>query len=475
MRPLITFIFLSIYSCLSAQQILQNSLIELSQSPFYKHASLGICVRSINDQALLAEIAKDKLYIPASTLKLMTTLAAKFTLGDEYRFVTKLYHDGIIHEDGTLYGNVYVIGNGDPSFGGGRIPGNANLDEVTNKMVDFIRQTGILRIDGDIFSVVDSEIVSPIVDSWQWNDIGNYYATGIWPININENIYNIYFNRDKALGETATIAYTEPYVPALTHQSFVKIDSSHKSDNAYIFGSPHHYDRYILGSIPQGSGLYKIKGSLPDPPLFFAYKLYAALLKVGITAKNYNTTVRKDGELVFIGEHLSPTLKEIMKVTNEKSHNLYAEGLLHALGCHGTEACIEKLYTIISSLGIDKENLQIVDGSGLSTKNLISPDDLTTFLAKMANILPISDILDIIPKVGESGTVKNLLTESPAKGKMWIKSGSMENILCYAGFAQGLSGKYVSFAIFLNGSISKTTKENKIELEKILEAIYKFS
>ena len=475
MRPYNIFFFLVLSVYLSAQQTLQTYLNDLNHTAFFKHAVLGVSVRTVSDHTLTADLAKDKLFIPASTLKLVTTLTAKNILGDGFKFVTKIYHDGIIYEDGTLHGSIYIIGNGDPSLGGGRIPGNASMDEVINKVVVFIRQLGILKIQGKIISIVPSTDVSPVVDSWQWNDIGNYYATGLWPININENFYNIYFDRDKNLNDTATIAYIEPFIPELTHTSYVTIDSSHKSDNAYIFGTPFQYKRYVNGSIPQGKGLFKIRGSLPDPPLFFAYKLYTKLAKAGIEAQSYATSIIQPSNLVYVGEHLSPTLNDLIKVTNEKSHNLYAEGLLHALGGRDTDENIERLTTFLNSLGIDHNGFQLSDGSGLSTKNLISPDALTTFLVKFAQILPLDVILNLLPKVGESGTVINLLSHSPAKGKMWVKSGSMENILCYAGYAQGKSGHYVAFTVFLNGSISKTTKENKIELEKILDAIYNFS
>ena len=86
-----------------------------------------------------------------------------------------------------------------------------------------------------------------------------------------------------------------------------------------------------------------------------------------------------------------------------------------------------------------------------------------------------SDIPNLMPTVGERGTVKNLLAQSPAKGKMWAKSGSMDKTLAYAGYCRTASGKLVAFSVMLNGSVARTMKENKIELEEILDAIYRFS
>ena len=87
----------------------------------------------------------------------------------------------------------------------------------------------------------------------------------------------------------------------------------------------------------------------------------------------------------------------------------------------------------------------------------------------------VNEIATLLPRVGVEGTVKSLLTNSPAKGNMWVKSGSMDKILTYSGYCKAASGRYIAFSVFLNASTAKKKNENKVELEKILDLIYRFS
>lgn len=475
MRFYLFLLFYALPYLAFGQGTLQDILTEMAKSPFYLHANLGIAVQDVTDRKVIADINKDKLFIPASTIKLITTLSARHLLGENYRFTTGLYYDGNITDEGTLQGNIYIIGNGDPTLGSSRISGNPTMEMILNIFAERITQAGIRCIEGEVIAIAKENMQPPIGDSWQWNDLGNYYATGAWSINVNENLYNIYYNHDMEPGEKAQISYIEPYIPRLMIESHVTTDSAHTADNAYIFGAPFTYDRFIKGTIPQGKGLFKIKGSIPNPPLFFAYRLYALLHHMGISVDNYNTESTKKDGLTCIFEHSSPPLKDIIKITNDQSNNLYAEATLKALGGKDITENVQIMLDNLQSMGLDTYPFNMEDGSGLSPRNLISPDLMASFLAKQSQYLGDVDFKNILPTVGESGTVKNMLGNSPAKGRMWIKSGSMEKILCYAGYARAASGRLITFAVFLNNSQAKTFKENKTELEKIIDTIYRFS
>ncbi|MBP6569597.1 MAG: D-alanyl-D-alanine carboxypeptidase, partial [Saprospiraceae bacterium] len=112
--------------------------------------------------------------------------------------------------------------------------------------------------------------------------------------------------------------------------------------------------------------------------------------------------------------------------------------------------------------------------SGLSARNLMSPDFLTSFLLLYGKDKSMSELENLLPPAGKRGTVKNILLQSKAKGNMLVKSGSMDKILTYSGYCKTVSGRMVSFSVFLNSSTAKKMKENKTELEKILDAIYRF-
>lgn len=477
---LINFFF---FSSAGTQNELQNKINILVNSGFYKHANIGISVRDTKTGELIADIEKDKLMIPASSLKLLTTLASLDVLGSNFRFKTRISYDGILHADGTLQGNIYIEGSGDPCLGSDRIPGVLSSDALILKIADDIKKAGVVCLEGNVIadeSVFNSFPVSP---TWQWNDLGNYYASGAWGLNINENLYNIWYDRNGPVGSLTKVAFYEPNIPNLQIQNEVIVGNRYSGDNAYIFGGPYNYGKRVVGSIPQGKNLFKIKGSLPDPPLFFAYRVLKALEQCKIGGYTFKTMFRDDGTKKMrkeISLYESPDLKTIVRYTNEVSINLYAESILKTLGAiklnNGSgSGGIDIIKKYIKNKGLDATPLIMEDGSGLSTRNLITPDLMSNFLSEYLQNIDFNVLKEILPAAGERGTVRQLLTGSPAKGKVWLKSGSMDKILTYAGYCETASGKIVSFSVFLNNSIFAKKYQNKAELEKILDAIYRFS
>lgn len=462
---------------------LQNAIDQIAQKPFYKHASLGISVRDLTNGELKASLDKDRMLMPASSLKLITTLIGCELLSPEFRFETNVSYDGVIENDGTLKGNIYIEGSGDPTLGSNRIPGNMDAETLFKQIVTDIRACGILCIEGNI--IADESVFNsfPISPSWQWNDLGNYYAAGAWGLNVNENEYSIYYNRSGPIGSVSKIVYFEPFVPNLELSNEVTIDSSNTGDNSYIFGGPYHYGKRVVGTIPQGRNLYKIKGSLPDPPLYFAYRIFEELAKRDMGGHHFKTQYHPSNTKSArkkISSYLSPQLKTIVRYTNDYSINIYCESILKTLGFKkrnsgaGSDG-IEVINAYLKTKGLDTAPLHMEDGSGLSSRNLMSPDFMAEFLQVYLAGKDIGSIVNMIPLAGERGTVKNILSQSKAKGNIWLKSGSMDKTLTYAGICKGASGRFTSFSVFLNASPAKKNKENKIELEKILEAIYRFS
>lgn len=467
----------------TASAAMQDKFNKISATDFYKYANLGISVRDVKSGAIIGQLEKDKMLVPASCLKLITTLSGRQILGSEFRYETKITHSGFIDIDGTLKGNIYIEGSGDPTFGSDRIKGNLNGDDLFAKIIKDIKAFGITCIEGDI--VTDESIFNsfPISPSWQWNDLGNYYAAGAWGLNVDENEYSIYFHRNGPVGGPTRIAYFKPFVPNLQLQNEVTIGESDSGDNAYIFGGPYHYGKRVVGTIPQGKNLFIVKGSLPDPPLYFSYRLLKELEKNDMGGHNHKTQYHPDknsSNRKQIISYFSSPLDEIIKLANDRSINIYCESILKTIGLRKRKAGaggegIAAIKDMMVDQNLEIRALHMEDGSGLSARNLLSPDFLTNFLCNYVKDKNINEVTALLPRVGLEGTVKSLLANSPAKGNMWVKSGSMDKILTYSGYCKAASGRYVAFSVFLNASTAKKKNENKAELEKILDVIYRFS
>ena len=462
---------------------LQTRINASVASSAFKYANIGVAVIDIETGKTLAGINQNKVLVPASAQKVITTFAALELLGDDFEYVTKIAHDGRIQADGTLEGNLYIIGSGDPTLGSSRFKEVLNFEDLLKSLVDEIKAFGITCIDGDIIADESFLHSFPVCPSWQWNDLGNYYASGAWGLNINENQYLVAFDKRGVVGRRPRIKYYSPEIPGLQFSNEITVDSSNTKDNAYIFGGPNNYFKRIVGTIPAGEGNFYIKGSIPDPPIFAAFQLHTKLKKANIPSNGYSSIYdplevkklkRKD-----ILSIKSPPLRTILKSANYRSVNLYCESLLKTIAKHKghTGSGGHGLYEInkfLHRLKVDTKGIHLEDGSGLSVRNNISPHGLAAFLQRMTQKRELSELTSLLAVGGRNGTVAGMFKGSKAAGNVYLKSGSMNRILTYTGYVQCKSGKWVSFAVMANG-FDLDAKKMRRKLQKVITNIYLFA
>ncbi|NNK89234.1 MAG: D-alanyl-D-alanine carboxypeptidase/D-alanyl-D-alanine-endopeptidase [Saprospiraceae bacterium] len=477
-------LFLSLYCLLtwvipgqSQNEVLQSLIDRTLDDNIFEHANASVCIAEVESGAILAGHRAHKVLVPASSLKLFTSFCGLVYLGPEYRFKTSLEYDGALKDDGTLEGNIYIKGGGDPTLGSNRFDSVLDFDDLMNDMYNAIRKAGINCIKGNIIadeSVFDSYPVAP---SWQWNDLGNYYASGAWGLNINENQYFVHFGNREIIGALAEIKKVYPSVKGLKLSNEVTIDSSHTGDQAYIFGGPYNFGKRIVGTIPQGKGLFTIKGSIPDPPEFAAERLSIKLDKENVQSSGVSTLYRENKSArSLIKEYSSPSLKDIVAKTNISSLNLHSECILKMIGLNerGQGSGQNGIAAIKSKLrfyGIDPEVLHIEDGSGLSARNLISSASMALFLAEITQEINLEILLETLAIGGYNGTVGNMFNKSGARGNVWLKSGSMTGIQSYSGYIKAKSGKWLSFSVIINGFSAKGSIVRR-KLNDLIAEIY---
>ncbi len=458
---------------------LSKDLNTFTTSSIFKHANLSVSVVDIDADTTVVDHRGDKVLTPASSLKLITTLTALKKLGPKFQFTTKIGYTGRITDEGILEGDLVVVGGGDPTLGSGKIDGNPDLDEVTAQIVNSIISSDITCISGKI--LIDESIFDsyPIAPSWQWNDLGNYYASGAWGLNVNENQYYIYFKDRGQIGTRPTLQSTYPHIPNLDLSNEIIVDSSHTGDQAYVFGGPYNYQKRIVGTIPQGQSTFSIKGSIPDPPTFYASYLQKALTKANIQSEGINVRFRKDKKLKVnaLDTIVSPDLSSIISVANRESNNLYTEAMLKMMGKQyngqgSGQNGLASILKLMRDYGLDTKSVQLNDGSGLSARNLISTASIAYFLSNIAQDIGQENCINHIPRGGYQGTVRGMFSGSNAKGKIWIKSGSMQGVQSFSGYIQSKSGNWLSFSIIANGFSAKNSTVRR-KMENFLTQIYK--
>ncbi len=451
---------------------LQKEVIELFSHKAFKHASIGLCVYDFNCKKIVVDINAEKTLIPASTLKVLTCFTALNHLSADFEYETKISYSGRL-KNGVLKGNIYIQGSGDPTLGSGKL-GAKHTKELIKEIVKTIKAKGIKSITGKVIadeSIFDSFPISP---SWQWNDIGNYYATGAWGININDNLYTAFFGDRKKVGDQPILKGTNPVIPGMSISNELTLDSAGTEDQAYVFGGPYNFKKRIVGTIPVGKGSFSIRGAIPDPPLFFAQSIATSLkrngIKTGGAESQYHSKHKKRNTIITIN---SPKFGEIVRECLFKSNNLYCESILKTMAYdkykQGTGGYgIKMIFDLMAKLGLDANSLHMEDGSGLSVRNGVSPMLLAKFVGEYGNKFDQIKIADYLPKMGRQGTVRGL----NIKGDVWGKSGSMHDIQCFTGIIEDKNGYAYSYSIMVNRfDIEQSSMVTK--LTKILNLISK--
>ncbi|MGB7978602.1 MAG: D-alanyl-D-alanine carboxypeptidase/D-alanyl-D-alanine-endopeptidase [Chlamydiales bacterium] len=369
--------------------------------------------------------------VPASCMKIVTTTAALHLLGAESRFETYLEYDGVLDE--TLEGNLYIRGGGDPCLGSDRIPGSLSWKEQIEVWADAVQKLGIRNIVGKVIGDASRWERALAVPSWSWEDLGNYYGAGASALSFHENAYSLVFQPGKRVGEEAVILRTEPPLPTLVLQNEVKTGPEGSGDHACIYGMEFSPTQFVRGTIPAAAHEFAIRGAIPDPAAACASWLMEELKRRGIAVGQQKMAQQKERTVFHTSS--SPTIREIVHWTNQKSINLYAEHLLKKMGEvrqgeGSTAAGVRAVAGFWKSQKIELGGFNMIDGSGLSRKNLITATQLVEMLVMMkkSDLFPV--FLESLPQY---------------QGSIRAKNGTMSLVKGYAGYA----GK-IAFAILVN-------------------------
>lgn len=456
----------------------------LLQAPYMWGASFSLVVKDVQEGRTVYSYDTDRLQSPASVLKTVATATALEILGEDYRYPTTLEYDGIL-ENGTLEGNLYIKGSGDPSLGSSHFAPGQN--KFLSTWIAALQKAGIKHITGSVISdesIFDTEGVSI---KWLREDMGNYYAPGSYGISIFDNMYKLSLQTGAA-GTRPVLKGTEPDIPFIRFKNYLKA-APVSSDSAYIIGAPLDDVRYLYGVLPANREAYVLKGDIPDPALYLARYLTDQLQQKGIRVDGSPSCYRieveenrwKKGERKEIVTTYSPTLREIASVCNHVSHNLYADALVKTVGLQykprrnemissfGRGVQVVKEYW--EKKGLDVFPLRMNDGSGLAPADKVSAGFMGELLVYMATESAVSDaFIASLPQAGIEGSVRNFLKGSKLQGKARLKSGGITGVRSYAGYITK-DGKTYAVAVFSNNYSCPMSRMTRA-LEKLLLQLF---
>lgn len=431
-----------------------------------EYASFSILIRDLKTGRNLVSFNEKKAMISASLMKLVTTATALEILGPDYRFSTRFWITGSI-QNGTLQGDIVIEGLGDPTLGSKYFDARRPT-AVLQKIEAFLRKEGINEISGKILIFEGCFDPFRYPSKRLWEDMGNYYGAPPSGLSWRDNSFEVALQSSNNIGSVCEVVSVSPWVRNLAFRSFVT-SASHNKDSAYIYGVPGQPEWQIRGSIPVGRNHFTIKGALPEPGLSLGYEVSEIIHQVKnipvafIAHDDWRHSARQ------IGEIKSPLLSEIVKETNRKSINLFADHLLLTLGSTNDDSItsvwdkglweIERFW----NRRIDNAYISIEDGSGLSPLNKIS----SSFLVKMLEYIykegtNFKEFQNSLSQSGYTGTLKYMWRQPGLKGKIYGKSGSMQDVIGYAGYYFPDQGNPLVFSIIINNHDMETREVREI-------------
>ena len=420
----------------------REAISEILQDPDLPEAFWGIFVQDARTGRVVVSRNARKNFMPASTLKLLTSATALDVLGPEYRYTTRLYFFGDEGADGVLRGDLVIRGAGDPTFGS-----DLSSTDPMEAWADALAEAGVRRIEGRIIGDDGRGADEPYPEGWDVSHIATEsYAPAGGGLPWADNLVNVKL-AGTSNGSPASVEIDPPGFGSITAD--------------VVTGRSGLTVRRALGTddiVLDGGVSARYRGTLrlpvANPTLYAAAALADRLQKAGIAvqartvdADDLPTPLNYD-RAEPLQVTVSPTLDRIVERVLQESDNLYAEQLLRTVSPNGSlDGGIRRVLSFADEAGADTDGLNIVDGSGLSRKNLITPMALAAVLGEMRNHPASGVFMRALPTGGTPGsTLRSRLRGVPVRAK----TGSLLSVRCLAGYVDGPRGEPLIFVIMAN-------------------------
>lgn len=411
--------------------------------------------------------------LPASVMKVVTTAAALHHLGPEYRFKTTVLHNGK-HNNDTIEGDLIMRGGGDPRFS----------TETLWHIATQIKHSGINKITGDL--IIDTHFFDAYdrAPAWDVDRTQKAYDAKLGALSLNYNSIVVHALPGSKVGEQLNV-WLEPapsYIKLINNTKTIKrgkntVWASRRDSEEF----PGQVEMLVKGRLPIHSQKKVIRLNVENPARYTIETFRQLLQKAGVEINGVTKIAVIPTTGTELYSHLSEPLSLILKELNTFSNNFTAEQIIKTIaaerfGTPGSHAEGLKLVTdFLRIINVNTEGVVIADGSGLSRKNLMTTKAITDLLTAMYSRFDSGpDFITALRVLGTNGINSKRLSNSPAKGQIRAKTGTLNKVSTLAGYVAGNNGKVFGYALFLNNNRCGYWRADKIE-DKIVTAIYELS
>jgi serine-type D-Ala-D-Ala carboxypeptidase/endopeptidase (penicillin-binding protein 4) len=460
--------------------------------PRFAPAAWGIKIVSLDTGKTIFEQNPQKYFNPASNAKLYTTALALEHFGPDFRIKSSLYCGTKPDASGTLKGDLILYGRGDPTMAA-RLNGGDYLKGLDPLMAQLVN-AGVRRIEGDVVGDESYFAGPPFGAGWEWDDLQAYYGAEVSALTINDNALDLFVKPAERVGIPCRIT-TGPPTSFVTLINRTQTAPKGTGPRIVVYRPIGENIIYVSGRLPIDSSGYSNAVAVHNPAGLFVSLFKDALAARGIVVtgrtrvvdwKYREVTPLDFAKLIELGSVESMPLGDIVRETLKPSQNLYAQLLLLQVGNRGRqggtiissigpnppspasvvatvdspappndgrtdeEAGVELMQEFLSRIGVRKGDVLLEEGSGLSRRDVITPEATVALLSHMSRSRWADIYRSALPVAGVDGTLQNRMKGTAAAGNVRAKTGTLRYVYTLSGYVTTAAGERLAFSIMLN-------------------------
>ena len=441
----------------------------------------GILIVDLSSGKTLYELNPDHFFVPASNAKLFATALALNRLGPGFTFQTRVLAGAAPDANGRIAGPLRLVGGGDPNLSARSIPYrtgpiSGNPLEAIEDLADQIASRGVKRVDGGIVGDDTWYVWQPYAVGWSVDDPQSDDGPPISALTLSDNALTLTIHPGAAAGDLAALSFNPP-IEFYRIENRVRTVPAGSPRSVHFKRIPGSRDAQLWGTIPLRDRGLEMQISVEDPAEYAARALKTALEARGITVAGecaarhlfpdeVSDLTQAPGpppapDGVELARRVSAPLLEDLRITAKVSQNLHAELALRAAArakrnVGSFEAGMEEMKAFLTEAGIDSGAWHLMDGSGLSRLDLVTPAAVVKLLRFIYDSSARDNFLSILPVGAQDGTLSSRFGETPAAGRVHAKTGSLSHVSALSGYIERADGTWVAFSILVNNFNSRT-------------------
>ncbi|HEX8068399.1 MAG TPA: D-alanyl-D-alanine carboxypeptidase/D-alanyl-D-alanine-endopeptidase [Pyrinomonadaceae bacterium] len=458
-------------------------------------ARFGVLVVSLRDGRTLYARDAERLFLPASSLKLYTTAAALDLLGPDYRWRTSVYAAAPPDARGTISDDLILYGRGAPDLAA-RVDRDAPVNHL-KQLADALYARGVRRVRGRVVGDESALRGEPLGDGWLWSDVQWYYGAEVSALTIDDNEITVAVLPAARAGEPAQVRLT-PETDYVRVTNDAETGARGVRPTLGVTRGLSDNEVRVWGALPVGHAGVRARLAVHRPALWAAQQFKRELQARGIvvdgdaTARDARapSAERFDpARATELAAVTSATLGDIAHATNKHSINLNAELILRTLGrergaadapdparaeLRGDDeagAAVIRRW-LRERAGAEIERLALHDGSGLSRLDLVTPAATVRLLVRMSQSQAASVFRASLPLAGRDGTLAGRLRGARTAGHIAAKTGTITYVQALAGYADAADGEPLAFALYCNEETTEARGERTLDAVAALLAQY---